>query len=389
MGAYRGGPATFAVVGLASKPLYVSGKPRFECEWIPKNSSAGRIKGKVYKMLPDWGYGRVYTVVVVNCTFSQSVGTDGNGGDLIIHAFSGSDSGKPERIVALNEQAGTYNASVYSQAPPFDYLYCGSSLYGDLSPQRMREWMAYHAKFFGPRSHFVFHDAGEIHPQVRKVLEPWIRAGRVTLQDISDQEQYDGYYHNQFLIVNDCLHRYKFMANWTFFFDVDEYLYIRRGKSLRSVVNELSGYTQFTIEQYTMSNKICLQNKLSNESTSSAYTREWGIEKLVFRGVKRGRDRKYAVQARNVYATGVHLSQNLFGKTQRKTEGKIRYYHYHNTISNRGEPCTEWVKPSMKNNVTVVGGTPYVYDGSIKAVAPLIKQFERHMIGSQLASTSL
>ena len=52
MGAYRGGPATFAVVGLASKPLHVYGKPRFECECIPKNSSSGRlIKGKAYKML--------------------------------------------------------------------------------------------------------------------------------------------------------------------------------------------------------------------------------------------------------------------------------------------------------------------------------------------------
>jgi len=222
-------------------------------------------------------------------------------------------------------------------------------------------------------------------------LEPWIRAGRVTLQDVTEQEQYDGYYHNQFLIVNDCLHRYKFMANWTFFFDVDEYLYIPRGKSLQSVVNEFSNYTQFTIEQYTMSNKLCLQENLSYESTNSAYTREWGIEKLVFRDVKRGirRDRKYAVQARNVYATGVHLSQNLFGKTQGKTEGKIRYYHYHNTISNRGVLCKEWVEQSMKNNITLLGGTPYVYDGSMKAVAPLIKQFERLMIGSQLASPSL
>ena len=54
MGEYRGGPATFAVVGLASKPLHVYGKPRFECEWIPKNSFAARMKGKAVKMLPDW-----------------------------------------------------------------------------------------------------------------------------------------------------------------------------------------------------------------------------------------------------------------------------------------------------------------------------------------------
>ena len=118
---------------------------------------------------------------------------------------------------------------------------------------------------------------------------------------------------------------------------------------------------------------------------------EWGIEKLLFRDVKRGirRDQKYALHERSVYATGVHLSQNLIGKTYNKLDGKIRFYHYHNTISSRGDPCTEWVNPSMENNVTLLGGTPYVYDGSIKAIAPLIKQFEWLMIGSQLVSTSL
>jgi hypothetical protein len=113
--------------------------------------------------------------------------------------------------------------------------------------------------------------------------------------------------------------------------------------------------------------------------------REWGFEKLLFRDVKRGirRDRKYAVQARNVYATGVHMSENMMGKTQHKTEGKIRYYHYHDTISRRGEPCRKFVKPSTKNNVTWLGGTPYVYDGTMNSLAPSIKQFEKDMIGSQ------
>jgi len=153
------------------------------------------------------------------------------------------------------------------------------------------------------------------------------------------------------------------------------------------VLKGLSGYTQFTIEQYSMSNKLCLQNKLHSISANNTYSREWGFEKLLFRDMKRGqrRDRKYAVQARNVYATGVHLSENVMGKTQHKTEGKIRYYHYHNTITS-GEPCREFVKPSMRNNVTWVGGTPYVYDGTMKALAPYIKKFERDMMGSELES---
>uniref|UniRef100_A0A6V7QR55 Glycosyltransferase family 92 protein n=1 Tax=Ananas comosus var. bracteatus TaxID=296719 RepID=A0A6V7QR55_ANACO len=117
--------------------------------------------------------------------------------------------------------------------------------------------MAYHAHFFGPNSHFVFHDAGGVDPAVRAVLEPWVKAGWATVEDIRAQAEYDGYYYNQFLVVNDCLHRYRHAANWTFFFDVDEYLYLPNGQTLQSVLGKLSRYTQFTIEQNPMSSKLC------------------------------------------------------------------------------------------------------------------------------------
>ncbi|GLJ29618.1 hypothetical protein SUGI_0584040 [Cryptomeria japonica] len=140
MGAYRGGETTFAVIGLVSKPLHVFGKPGFECEWIPRNSTLGPMKGKIHNILPDWGYGRVYTVVVLN----------------------------------------------------------------------------------------------------------------------------------SFITIV-----YKFMAKWTFSFDVDEFLYVPGGSSIDSVVQRFSDFTQFTIEQYLMSNRLCLE--LEN---SENYSSEWGFEKL-------------------------------------------------------------------------------------------------------------
>ncbi|CAA2964007.1 Hypothetical predicted protein [Olea europaea subsp. europaea] len=96
--------------------------------------------------------------------------------------------------------------------------------------------MAYHAWFFGLSSHFVFHDVEGVSAEVRTTLKPWIRAGQVTLQDIRAQVKYDRYYYNQFLIVNDCLHRHRFSANWTFFFNVDEYIYLPNGNTLESVL---------------------------------------------------------------------------------------------------------------------------------------------------------
>ncbi|KAE8697180.1 Cysteine/Histidine-rich C1 domain family protein, putative isoform 1 [Hibiscus syriacus] len=375
MGAYRGGSTTFAVVGLASKPVHVFGRPWYKCEWISNNGSS--FRALAYKMLPDWGYGRVYTVVVVNCTFPFNPNQDNLGGKLMINAYYGESPRKYERFTALEESSGSYNEAKYHPPFQYEYLYCGSSLYGNLNADRMREWMAYHAWFFGPSSHFVFHDAGGVSPEVRAVLEPWVRAGRATVQDIRDQAQFDGYYYNQFLVVNDCLHRYRHAANWTFFFDVDEYIYLPDGNILESVLNEFSNYTQFTIEQNPMSSVLCLND------SSQQYSRQWGFEKLLFRESRTGirRDRKYAIQAKNAYATGVHMSENVIGKALHKTERKIRYYHYHNTITVHEELCREFIPPSSKNNVTWFNKLPYVYDDNMKKLANTIKEFERKTIG--------
>ncbi|TKY72643.1 Domain of DUF23 [Spatholobus suberectus] len=382
MGAYRGGLNTFAVVGLASKPLHVYAKPAYECAWLSlageKISSAAG-----YKILPDWGYGRVYTVVIVNCTFPVPLNADNSGGKLLLYASTsgGGDASfnTTDTIEALAEQPGTLDTALFTSRPKYDYLYCGSSLYGNLNAQRVREWIAYHVKFFGPRSHFVIHDAGGVHAQVLEVLRPWMELGYVTVQDIRDQERFDGYYHNQFMVVNDCLHRYKFMAKWMFFFDVDEYIYVPPKSTIKSVLDSLSDYSQFTIEQMPMSSKLCL-----SADYGKTY-RKWGFEKLVYRDSKKGirRDRKYAVQPRSLYATGVHMSQNLAGKTTHKTEGKIMYYHYHGTIAERRESC----KMLINSTELTYDKTPYVLDTTMRDIAGVIKKFELKMIGNRLQKT--
>ncbi|CAM0944556.1 unnamed protein product [Alopecurus aequalis] len=382
MGAYRGGPRTFAIVGLASKPAHVFGTPYFKCEWLPNPTAADpappAVRTKAYKILPDWGYGRVYTTVVVNCTFPSNPNAGNAGGKLLVHAYYSTASRRYERFVALEEAPGSYDEARFSPPFQYDYLYCGSSLYGDLSASRMREWMAYHAHFFGPRSHFVFHDAGGISPEVRAVLDPWVRAGRLTVQDIRAQAEFDSYYYNQFLVVNDCLHRYRHAANWTFFFDVDEYLYLPNGQTLDQVLGKLSGYTQFTIDQNPMSTKLCVKDPTNN------YSREWGFEKFVFRNAVTGvrRDRKYAIQARNAYATGVHMSQNVYGRSTHKTESLISYYHYHNSINVLGEPCQQFVRRPGRGGKVKFDGVPYVYDDSMKRLAGEIRRFEKDAIGS-------
>lgn len=387
--AYRGGSNTFAAVGLGSKPLFVYGKPEFECYWLPStappNSSTTdphthqpAIKSKIaYSMLPDWGFGRVYTVVIVNCTFEEAVGTASQqrGGQLVLYASYGDGLGKPpERIVALEEDQHSYNASLYEPPYPYDYLYCGSPLFSNLNPQRIREWIAYHVMLFGPKSHFIFHDAGGMHEGVRAVLEPWKKQGFITIQNVKQTTQYDGYYYNQFLINNDCLHRTKFMANWTFFFDVDEYIYTPPDVTLRSVLDWHANDTSLNFKQLRMSESLCQFEEPENDT-------RWAFEKLVYG--EEFRDLKYAVQARRVYATGVHYSQKELGHMEGEMGWAwwphMHFYHYHNTISKHGKLCE-----NITHNSTTftLNRRTYKLDTSMVSLAPLVQEFERTHIGT-------
>ena len=105
----------------------------------------------------------------------------------------------------------------------------------------------------------------------------------------------------------------------------------------------------------------------------------------MYKDTKRGirRDRKYAVQPRNVFATGVHMSQNIAGKTTHYTEGRIKYYHYHGTISERREPCRQLINKTYIK----LDGTPYVLDTTMREAAGSVKRFELKMIGSRLQKT--
>lgn len=382
MSAYRGGANSFAVMGLASKPLHVFSRPTYTCEYQTNTTT---ITTPGYKILPDWGYGRVYTTVVINCTFpatSEAAKPDG-GGRLLIHATTNGgfdhNLNVTDTMTAIIEPPNSWNLSYFLSPPKYDYLYCGSSLYGTLCPQRVREWIAYHVRLFGKRSHFVIHDAGGVHPEVMDVLRPWMDMGYVTLQDIRDQERFDGYYHNQFLIVNDCLHRYRFDAKWIFFFDVDEFIHLNPKFSLGSGMDWFKEYSQITIEQMPISNQLCLTEDAGKT------TKKWGFEKLVYRDVKQvmRRDRKYAVQPRDVFATGVHMSQNLQGKSTHRTERMLRYFHYHGTISERREPCRHLVNETF----TMLEGNPYVLDLTLRSIAPSVKTFELNTIGPRLQST--
>jgi hypothetical protein len=93
------------------------------------------------------------------------------------------------------------------------------------------------------------------------------------------------------------------------------------------------------------------------------------------------RSHKYAIQARNAYATGVHASWNFSGSSTRNTGRLIRYYHYHDSINVLGEPCQELVPRPLNGGKVMFEGNPYEYDDSMRRLADEIRHFEKEAIG--------
>ena len=78
---------------------------------------------------------------------------------------------------------------------------------------------------------------------------------------------------NQFLVVNDCLFRSRFMANWTFFFDIDEYMYVEPSTNLSVVLNSNPNATQISIQQVQIQKGMCV----ANNTTKTDEHRRYGI----------------------------------------------------------------------------------------------------------------
>ncbi|GKA24853.1 hypothetical protein Tco_0710886 [Tanacetum coccineum] len=97
----------------------------------------------------------------------------------------------------------------------------------------------------GEKSHIVIHDAGGVHPEVMEVLMSWIEKGHVTVQDIR-------------FVTTGCF-SLTLMRSYLYF--------VPKKSTLKSFMDSLSDYKQFTIDQRIMSNKLCYLDVILVKST--------------------------------------------------------------------------------------------------------------------------
>ncbi|KAG0499149.1 hypothetical protein HPP92_003840 [Vanilla planifolia] len=102
------------------------------------------------------------------------------------------------------------------------------------------------------------------------VLEPWVSSA-------GPQFRMSGA--RQFLVVNDCLHRFRHAANWTFCFDVDGTYICRMGERWKTVLNELSTIPNSPLSRINVKLSLC---QGSARITGNGDLRSWysGIQSL-------------------------------------------------------------------------------------------------------------
>jgi hypothetical protein len=115
--------------------------------------------------------------------------------------------------------------------------------------------------------------------------------------------------------------------------------------------------------------------------------RKWAIEKLVYADCDYGwapmESRKYALQPRKVFATGVHFAEYLkIGETIDVDPKVLRLYHYHDSIGVKSELCRDFTT-GLNGEPNYLGIKNCTVDRTLTRHARRAKQFEIDTIGMQ------
>ncbi|CAM6081920.1 unnamed protein product [Calypogeia fissa] len=223
-------------------------------------------------------HGTSYDTVMVHCTFPEPVGTK-VGGYLYMNISHGKiGTGAPSELVpVLHESANQLQPALYEATEfQYEYAYCSASSFTPLIASHVKQFLMYHHVMFEGKLHFFFYYSAPIEEEVMAVLKPLIGAGVLTLVDFSKESNYHIMYHGQAPAINDCLYRTKFLARWSLFWDLDEYLYFPSPSTytIQSLLEEHKDAAWISFGKYDFRFSHCRPNKTEHD---------WGVERMVYR----------------------------------------------------------------------------------------------------------
>lgn len=335
--AYRQSLRTFFVNGISSYVArsFDKDKVAHTCEWHPGNGSLPlsmhtdpgafvETTAEHIYMKSDENRG-TYSPTIINCTFKVPVGANRLGGLLVLRISTGYDRWEKNLpILALEEQVNEVNiVSTPPEKIPFKYAFCGAPMHGTVRADWILHWMKYHHYLTEGSAHFFFYNLGGLANSDRPVFNEFINAGLLSITDILDPNlswDYPTWYFHQVLLINDCLHRSRFMAERVFFFDYDEFLQVPAPDSLKMFMRRHAKEPWISFGSIYANTKDCRLPKPGESETlfeRMVWRRprpECRIQQAKYEGPPvdalhcigpLGR-RKYVANPRKTFAAGVH-----------------------------------------------------------------------------------
>ncbi|KAG6556038.1 hypothetical protein Mapa_001979 [Marchantia paleacea] len=388
---YRYALNTFFVIGETSLVVraFEQDKPVYSCEWsaMLPNGTVSDLRTiteahMIYVKFDENGMG--YGPALVNCTFNESIGSDGLGGVLRLHVARGphrlADRFSVEDVLHEGARAPASAARKVSK-----YAFCGPPMYGTMKPLWIQHWLAYHVFLWKADVHFYFYNIGGVQTAKHyQVLEPYVMAGLLTLIEIESTaiDEFPAWYNHQLLFINDCIHRTRTAGHsWSFFNDFDELLYFSPPHTVDSLIRDNPQAAWMTFGNMPASTGHCAIREESR----------WPIERLMWHNkvpecMKAERDpwlctgsqgrRKYMVNPSKVFSSGVHRIAIPEDGGVDLNGSVARVIHFHGVLSPRTHVCGIPVNMSHSRQVNDLNNR-YDFDESISDAVDKAREFAR------------
>jgi hypothetical protein len=193
---------------------------------------------------------------------------------------------------------------------PFDWELTICAMFKD-EAENLEEWLQFHS--LAGVNHFVLYDDGSS-DNFGEVLEPWVRAGTVSLGQAEGRTQEQVY--------NECLRSFRMRTRWLAFIDLDEFLFSPTALPLHETLAQFRGHPAVFVHWRLFGSNGHVERPVA--PVLESFTRSLSVESAVMDDFDHrlsghlsdyvtswARDGKSIVNPRAVLRFGIHLPKSL------------------------------------------------------------------------------
>lgn len=232
----------------------------------------------------------------------------------------------------LGSLLGRALVGAQTRRKPFDWELTICAVFKD-EAENMEEWLHFHT--LAGVNHFVLYDDGSS-DNFAEVLEPWVRAGTVSMGQAEGRTQAQLY--------NECLRSFRMRTRWLAFIDLDEFLFSPIALSLQEALAKFSGHPAVFVHWRLFGSNGHVKRPVA--PVLESFTRSLSVKSAVVEDFDHrlsgkqsdyvtgwARDGKSIVNPRAVVRFGIHLPKTLL---------------YGSAIAENGRPAARRTPPGTE-----------------------------------------